>query len=179
MAFTDGTIAVAEFEQVVGQPGEWPYLPVVGMTAELEVYAATGGRGKVVGLMIKEDNRARGVGLLCQGGEREAGTVTTVVAADKLDAVGKLYEGIPEEAYVRPPDKLFTGIDAAEVVVIAGDHVDTQGGTEVVEFVLHTLTLDRGEVVVYQITGYQDEVGLLGVDETDVVGKLLLTCPVS
>ena len=59
-------IAVTQFEKIISQVGEWPYLAVMCMPAELQVDAGIDGSLQVIGLMIDEQDRFRWVGLADQ-----------------------------------------------------------------------------------------------------------------
>ena len=78
-------LAEGTFVDTVRNPGDGPYLPVVGMTAELEVHLLALRLFQVVGLVVQQNAVFPSVGFLHQHPQRVAVAVGAVVAADDAD----------------------------------------------------------------------------------------------
>lgn len=91
------TVAVALFVHVFHQHAEWPYLAVVRVAAELDVYSQAVLLRYLVGLMIQQQTRLGGIGFLHQSGDGLATAVGTVVTSDNLQAIGKRNDGVAQK----------------------------------------------------------------------------------
>jgi hypothetical protein len=135
------------------------------VAGKLEINGRSHGLVKMRGLVVEEN---KGLGRVKSGserGERGAMAILTVVAAQEVKGAVDLYDGIAENMNAGAGEKAETAVDAGDVLVVAETSVHAKGSAEAQKALVGAGLVEGTDVIVDDVPGDQDSVGMLGVDE--------------
>lgn len=135
------------------------------VAGKLEIHGRSHSLVEMRGLVVE---KKKGLGRVKTGSKRgERGTVAilTVVAAQEIKGTVDLDDRVAENANTGTREKAKTAVDASDILVVAETSVHAKGSAESQKALVGAGIVEGAGVVVDDVPGDQDSVGMLGVDK--------------
>jgi hypothetical protein len=153
-------------------PGDGPYLPMMGMAAELEVYMLTLSLIQMEGLMVEQNAIFTPVCLLHYHTQRVAMLIGSVIAPDDTQ-VAHHRSAILKQVDASVLIEALSARLSAIILVIAQTSIDRSSKS--LKLLMHLFILQRAYAAIYDVACYQHQVRLLGIDHVYPTMKLVTT----